>query len=68
MREANNSGLYCVQIRAIESYATMSWKLVKLDEFKLWHDCLGHVGSTMMRRIIVNTRGHLLKNKKGFIV
>ena len=27
MLEANNLGLYCVQIIAIESYATMSWKL-----------------------------------------
>ena len=66
--KANNSGLYCVQIRAIESYATMFWRLVKLDEFGLWHDRFGHLGETMMRRIIVNTRGHLLKNTNVFIV
>ena len=53
-----------MQIRAIKFYATMSWRLVKLDEFELWHDRLGHPGATMMRRIIVNTRGHPLKNTK----
>ena len=35
--EANNSGLYCAQIRAIESYATMSWRLVKPNEFGYTH-------------------------------
>ena len=29
------SGLYCVPIRAIKSYANMSWKLINLDEFGL---------------------------------
>ena len=29
------SGLYCVPIRAIESYAIMSWKLINPDEFGL---------------------------------
>ena len=51
--EANNSGLYCVQIRVIESYATMSWRLVKPDEFGLWHDRLGHSSAIMMRRILL---------------
>ena len=30
----------------------------------LWHDHLGHPGSIMMRRIIENFHGHLLKNQK----
>ena len=29
-----------------------------------WHDRLGHLGSTMMRRIIENSHGHPLKNQK----
>ena len=62
--EANTSGLYCVQIRAVESYATMSWRLVKNDEFGLWHGRLGHLSATIICRIIVNTRGHPLKNTK----
>ena len=62
--KASISGLYYVPIRAIESYATMSWKLINPDEFGLWHDRLGHPGATMMRRIILNSRGHPLKNKK----
>ena len=66
--ETNNSGLYCIQIRAIESYATMSWRLIKPNEFELWHDRLDHPSATMMRRIIVNTRGYPLKKYKGFVV
>ena len=31
--------------------------------FIIWHDRLGHPGSTMMRRIIENSNGHPLKNK-----
>ena len=62
--KASISGLYCVPIRAIESYATMSWKLINPDEFGLWHDRLGHSGATMMRRIILNSREHPLKNIK----
>lgn len=33
--EATVSRLYCVPIRASESYATMPWKLVKPDIFGL---------------------------------
>ena len=32
--------------------------------FMLWHDRLGHPGSTMMRRIIENSHGHVLQNQK----
>ena len=58
------SGLYYVSIRAIESYTNMSWKLINPDEFGLWHDRLSHPGATMMRRIVLNSRGHPLKNTK----
>ena len=53
-----------VPVIAIESYTTMSWRLVKPNEFGLWHDCLGHPRATMMRRIISNSRGYLLTNRK----
>nr|GEU59395.1 hypothetical protein [Tanacetum cinerariifolium] len=32
--------------------------------FSLWHDRLGHPGSTMMKRIVKNTHGHPLKDQK----
>ncbi|RVW93168.1 Retrovirus-related Pol polyprotein from transposon TNT 1-94 [Vitis vinifera] len=32
--------------------------------FVLWHDRLGHPGSSMMRRIIEHSHGHPLKNQK----
>ena len=40
----------------------MSWRMVKPDEFGLWLDRLGHPGATMMHRIILNYKRHLLKN------
>ena len=51
-------------IKAIETYSTISWRLVNPDQFGLWHDRLGHPGPTMMRRIIQNTKGHPLKATK----
>ena len=41
----------------------MSWTLVYPDEFGLWHDHLGHLGATMMHKIISYSKGHPLKNK-----
>ena len=41
----------------------MSQKLSHPNIFMLWHDRLGHPRSTMMRRIIENSHGHLLKNQ-----
>ncbi|GJW98730.1 putative copia-like polyprotein [Tanacetum coccineum] len=32
--------------------------------FSLWHDKLGHPGSTMMKMIVENTHGHPLKDQK----
>ena len=49
--EASSMGLYCVMIKAVETYSTISWRLVNHDQFGLWHDRLGHPGATMMRRI-----------------
>ena len=42
----------------------MTWKLISLEEFRLWHDRLGHLSATMMLRIILNSKGHPLKNIK----
>ena len=62
--EASSMGLYCVMIKAVETYSTISWRLVNSYQFGLWHDRLGHPGTTMMRRIIHNTKGHPLKDTK----
>ena len=62
--EASSMGLYCVMIKAVETYSTISWRLVNPDQFGLWHDRLGHPGASMMRRIIQNTKGHPLKDTK----
>jgi len=66
--EASSMGLYYVPIRAIESYATMPWKLVNPDVFGLWHDCLGHPGATMMQRILKKYSWTPFKRYKGVVV
>jgi len=53
------SGLYYTKINTIESNMVMD-----RDNFIVWHDRLGHPGSTMMRKIIENSCGHHLKNQK----
>ena len=61
---AFSSGLYYTIMRSIETYVVSSQKLFKPITFRLWHDRLGHPGSTMMCRIIENSHGHPLKNLK----
>ena len=57
------SGLYYTFINPVESYMVVNKKLEDPTNFMMWHDRLGHPGSTMMRRIIENSNGHPLKNK-----
>ncbi|KAL6542349.1 hypothetical protein OROMI_023951 [Orobanche minor] len=61
---AISSGLYLTTIKAIESYSVINPKFNDPITFKLWHNRLGHPGSTMMGRIIQNSRGHHLQNQK----
>ena len=61
---AFSSGLYYTTITTIELNMVMDQKLSHPNIFMLWHDRLGHRGSTMMRRIIENSHGHPLKNQK----
>ena len=48
-------GLYHTTIKPIESYIVVNQKFNDLKTFVLWHDRLGHPGSSMMRRIIENS-------------
>ena len=61
---AFSTGLYHTTINPIESYVVVNQKFNDLKTFVLWHDRLGHPGSSMMRRIIKNSQGHELKNQK----
>ena len=56
--------LYHTIIKLIESYVVMNQKFNDLKVFVLWHDRLGHLGSSMMCRIIEHSHGHPLKNQK----
>ena len=58
------SGLYCTTIKSIENYAIIKDKLYDPKSFIFWRDCLSHLGSTMMHRIIENSHGHPLKDLK----
>src|SRR5690606_30375782 len=58
---ALSTGLYHTKICMVEANATSK---TTIDQFTLWHDRLGHPGSTMMRKLISNTSGHELKDKR----
>ena len=60
---AFSTRLYHTTIKLIESYVVMSQKFNDPKTFVLWHDRLGHPGSSMMRRIIENSQEHELKNQ-----
>ena len=61
---AFSSELYHTTIKPIESYVVMNQKLNDSKIFTLWHNRLGHPGSSMMQRIIEQSHGHPLKNQK----
>ena len=64
---AYSSGLYTIQIKAIESYVAINQKFNDLKTFVFWHGRLGHPRSSMMRRIIKHSHGHPLKNQKTIL-
>ena len=61
---AFSSGLYHTTIKSIESNVVVNQKFNDPKIFNLWHDRLGHPGSSMIRRIIEHSNGHPLKNQK----
>ena len=56
--------LYHTTIKSIESNVVVNQKLNDPKIFNLWHDRLGHPGSSMIRRIIEHSNEHPLKNQK----
>ena len=59
-----SSGLYYTTMRTIETNVAIHQKFSDPKVFMLWHDCLRHLGSIMIRHIIENSHGHPLKNQK----
>ena len=59
---AFSSMLYHTTIKLIESYVVMNQEFNDLKIFTLWHNRLGHPGSSIMRRIMEQSHGHPLKN------
>ena len=45
----------------IEANATFNKEAI--DNFTLWHDRFGHPGSSMMRKLILNSNGQSFKEK-----
>ena len=62
-----SSGLYHTTIKSIESYVVVNQKFNDLKVFVIWHDRLGHLGSSMMYRIIEHSHRHQLKNQKTLL-
>ncbi|KAM2218910.1 hypothetical protein ACFX1S_018307 [Malus domestica] len=58
-----SSGLYYTYIKTIEAHTVMNQKFIDSKVYMLWHDRLGHPGSTMMRRVITNSNGHPLLSR-----
>jgi hypothetical protein len=56
-------GLYYTYIKPVPHVA---YKVIfqNVDAFKTWHERLGHRGIGMMRKIMSNSSGHGMSNKK----
>lgn len=59
-----HSGLHYTYISMVETNMVVKEKYCDPAIFSLWHDRLGHPGSTMMHMIIGSTHGHPLKDQK----
>lgn len=59
-----SSGLYYSNISTFETYTVINKESTSPNPFYIWHDRLGHPGSSMMRKIIENSFGHSLKTKE----
>lgn len=61
---AFSSSLYYANINMVETYAIINQKFTNPNTFNIWLDCLGHLSSIMMKKIIDNSYGHPLKAQK----
>ncbi|GJV63667.1 retrovirus-related pol polyprotein from transposon TNT 1-94 [Tanacetum coccineum] len=59
-----HSGLHYTHINVSQAHMAVKEKYSDPGIFSLWHDRLGHLRSTMMKRIIKNTHGRPLKDQK----
>ncbi|KAM0991770.1 hypothetical protein ACFX2I_010088 [Malus domestica] len=61
------SGLYTMTIRSIESHYVAGPTFRTAHEITLWHDRLGHLGRTTMRRILKSSHEHPITQSLGSI-
>ena len=54
--------LYLTTITTVESYAILNPKFSNSPLIVLWHERLGHPGTSMLRRILHQSNGHSLTN------
>ena len=59
---ALSTSFYHAKVSMIEANATFNKEAI--DNFTLCHNRVAHPGSTMMRKLILNTNGHTLKEKR----
>ena len=53
-------GLYLTTINTVESYAILNPKFSNSTPIVLWHERLGHLDTSMLRRILHQSNGHSL--------
>nr|GEW37558.1 hypothetical protein [Tanacetum cinerariifolium] len=61
-----HSGLHYTQINMPQAHMAVKEKYYDSGIFSVWHDMLGHTGSSMTKRIVKNTHGHPLKYQRFF--
>ncbi|KAG7527792.1 Integrase catalytic core [Arabidopsis suecica] len=59
---ALSTGPYYAKIDMIEANMAMNKEFI--EKFTLWHDRLGHPGQNMMRKLMTNSKGHTLREKR----
>ncbi|GJR90392.1 disease resistance CC-NBS-LRR class family protein [Tanacetum coccineum] len=59
-----HSGLHYTHINVPQAHMAVKEKYCDPGIFSLWHDRLGHPRSTMMKIIVENTHGRLLKDQR----
>ncbi|KAG7568080.1 GAG-pre-integrase domain [Arabidopsis thaliana x Arabidopsis arenosa] len=60
---ALSTGLYYAKVNMIEANNALK---ARFQDYTIWHDRLGHPGTTMMRKLIQSSQGHTLRENRVF--
>ncbi|KAG7543548.1 Ribonuclease H-like superfamily [Arabidopsis thaliana x Arabidopsis arenosa] len=60
---ALSTGLYYAKVSMIEANNALK---ARFQDYTIWHNRLGHPGTTMMRKLIQSSQGHTLRENRVF--